>query len=52
MEKKPWRTDISVILVDEDLGLGWDENWTEERIQKIKSEYEKVTWVFESARRP
>jgi len=52
MEKRPWRTDISVILVNEDIGLGWDENWTEERIQKIKSEYEKVTWVFASATRP
>jgi len=51
MEKRPWRTGVSVILVDEDIGLGWDENWTEERIQKIKSEYEKVTWVFASARR-
>ena len=52
MERRPWRTDISIILVDEDLGLGWDENWTEERIQKIKSEYEKVTWIFASTRRP
>ncbi len=52
MEKKPWRTDISVILVDEDIGLGWNEKWNEKRIQKIKSEYEKVTWVFASARKP
>ena len=51
-ERRPWRTDISIIVVDEDMGLGWDENWTEERIQKIKSEYEKVTWVFASTRRP
>ena len=50
MEKRPWRTDISIILVDEDLGLGWDETWSKERIQKIKSCYEKVTWVFASAR--
>jgi hypothetical protein len=51
MEKRPWRTNILVILVDEDLGLGWDKNWTEERIQKIKSEYEKVTWIFASAKK-
>lgn len=25
IEKRPWRTEISVILVDEDLGLSWDE---------------------------
>ena len=50
VEKKPWRTDVSLVLVDEDLGLGWDENWAEERIQKIKSEYEEVTWTFASAK--
>ena len=52
MEKKPWRTDISIILVDEDLGLGWNEAWHEDRIRKIKSNYEKVTWVFASAKTP
>jgi len=50
MEKKPWRTEISVILVDEDLGLSWNEKWREERIRKIKSNYKKVTWVFASAK--
>jgi hypothetical protein len=34
MEKRPWRNEISVILVNEDLGLGWDETWPEERIEK------------------
>lgn len=52
MEKKPWRTDISIILVEEDMGLGWDENWAKERIHTIKSEYEKVTWTFASAKEP
>jgi len=52
MEKKPWRTDISIILVDEDLGLGWDDAWHEDRVRKIKSNYEKVTWVFASAKTP
>jgi L-lactate utilization protein LutB len=50
MEKKPWRTEISVVLVNEDLGLSWDETWPENRISKIKSNYEKVTWVFASAK--
>lgn len=50
MEKRPWRTEISVILVDEDLGLSWDETWPKKRIQKIKRNYEKVTWVFASAK--
>ena len=50
IEKRPWRTEISVILVDEDLGLSWDETWPKDRIAKIKSNYEKVTWVFASAK--
>jgi hypothetical protein len=50
IEKRPWRTKISVILVNEDLGLGWDETWLEDRILKIKSNYENVTWVFASAK--
>ena len=50
IEKKPWRTEISVILVDEDLGLSWDETWPQDRIRRIKSNYEKVTWVFASAK--
>jgi hypothetical protein len=52
MEKKPWRTDLTVILVDEDLGLSWDEAWPMERIKKIKSNYERMTWVFASAKTP
>jgi hypothetical protein len=50
IEKRPWRTEISTILVNEDLGLSWDETWPEDRILKIKSNYEKMTWVFESAK--
>jgi L-lactate utilization protein LutB len=48
IEKRPWRTEIVVVMVDEDLGLGWDETWPEERIQKIKSNYERVTWASAS----
>jgi L-lactate utilization protein LutB len=50
IEKRPWRTEISVILVDEDLGLSWDETWPKDRILKVKSNYEEVTWVFASAK--
>jgi len=46
IEKRPWRTDLTVVLVNEDLGLGWDEVWPTERVDRIKSSYEKVTWVF------
>ena len=52
IEKKPWRTDIVIVLIDEDLGLGWDENWQPERIGRIRSRYEKVTWVFTSSFQP
>jgi len=50
IEKRPWRTQISVILVNEDLGLSWDATWPHDRIRRIQSNYEKVTWVFASAR--
>jgi hypothetical protein len=50
IEKRPWRTQISVILVNEDLGLSWDATWPDDRIRRIQSNYEKVTWIFASAR--
>jgi L-lactate utilization protein LutB len=46
LEKRPWRTGMTIILVDEDLGLSWDETWPPRRIRRIKSNYEGVTWVF------
>ena len=52
MEKRPWRTDISVVLINEDLGLGWGQAWQQKRIQQIRSNYERVTWVFASAKTP
>lgn len=50
VEKKPWRTDMTVILVNDDLGLGWDETWSRQRIERIKGAYERETWVFASAK--
>jgi len=46
IEKKPLWTEITVIIVDDDLGLSWDETWPSKRINRIKSNYDKVTWVF------
>ncbi len=46
LEKRPWRTAMTIVLVDEDLGLSWDETWSPERTSRIKSNYEGVTWVF------
>jgi hypothetical protein len=51
LEKRPWRTTMTIILVDEDLGLGWDETWSPKRLSKIKSNYEGVTWVFDRSSR-
>jgi hypothetical protein len=41
MEKQPLTTKISVILVSEDLGLGWDSAWDEQRISQIRDNYTK-----------
>jgi hypothetical protein len=46
LEKKPGHTDLSVIIVDEDLGLGWDPAWDEKRISQIESNYNQHTWAF------
>jgi len=39
LSKKPPSVDFLIVLVGEDLGLGWDPDWPEERIEKIKSAY-------------
>jgi len=39
ISKRPPSVDFSVIISQEDLGLGWDPAWPEERIEKIKSAY-------------
>ncbi len=40
LSKKPPTVDFLIVLVGEDLGLGWDPEWPEERIAKITSAYE------------
>jgi len=39
IEKKPTYTDIAIVLVNEDLGLGWDPDWQEDRKENIGSVY-------------
>jgi len=46
LEKKPLHTDLSVILINEDLGLGWNPAWDKNRIHEITSNYYRNTWVF------
>ncbi len=45
IEGKPSRTNLHVIIVNRDLGLGWDPSWPEERINKIRTEYKKYVWI-------
>lgn len=40
------RIESTVIVVDEDMGLSWSDSWPEERINRIKADYDKVTWSF------
>ncbi len=45
IEGKPARTALHVILVNQDLGLGWDPSWPQERIEKIIDHYKKFVWI-------
>ncbi len=41
IESGPPHTQIHVIIVNEDLGLGWDKSWPEERISRIIKRHEE-----------
>jgi hypothetical protein len=45
IESKPTQTNLHVILVNQDLGLGWDPSWPQERITKILESYKQFVWV-------
>ena len=45
IESKPLRTNITAIIINEDLGLGWDESWPRERIAKIIENYKRFVWI-------
>ncbi len=45
IEGKPASVDLHVFLVNEDLGLGWDPSWPEDRISKIRESYKKFVWI-------
>lgn len=46
LEKKTLNTDLSVILINEDVGLGWNPAWDKKRISEIWSNYYQNTWLF------
>jgi hypothetical protein len=52
ISKKPPSVDFTIILVDEDLGLGWDPDWPEERIEKITSGYRTEIEKFKASLPP
>ena len=45
IERKPIQTDIHVIIVNEDLGLGWSRDWPKDRIKSISDEHARFSWV-------
>jgi hypothetical protein len=50
--KKPPSVDFAIVLVGEDLGLGWDPGWPEERIEKIASAYRAEMEKFRASAPP
>ena len=47
--KKPPSVDFAIVLTGEDLGLGWDPAWPEERIEKIKTAYAQEMAKFRAS---
>jgi len=45
IEGKPFRTVLTVVIVNEDLGLAWDTSWPESRIVRIIENYKKFVWI-------
>jgi hypothetical protein len=44
IESKPLFTEINVIIVNEDLGLGWERSWPKRRIHRITKRHEEFMW--------
>lgn len=49
LDKKPGQKEITIVMINEDLGLGWDKEWPAERIDDIKRKYEQFDWPYCSA---
>jgi hypothetical protein len=46
IESKPLFTEIHVMIVNDDLGLGWDRSWPKRRINRIAAEHERFMWTI------
>jgi len=42
---------INVIIVNEDLGLGWDRSWPKRRVNGIAARHERYMWTIPKAAR-
>jgi len=47
VEARPRFTEITVVLVNEDLGLSWDEHWPKDRIERIVANYQRYMWTYD-----
>ncbi len=46
LEKRSMCTDLSIILINEDLGLSWNPIWDDKRISEIRSSYYQNSWAL------
>jgi hypothetical protein len=46
IERKPALTDLKVVMVNDDLGLGWDPEWSKENVNRIREKYEQFDWPY------
>ncbi len=52
IQRKPPSLDFLVVLTGEDLGLGWDPDWPEDRVEKIASAYRAEIEKFRASLPP
>ena len=46
LDKKPGLKELKVVMIKEDLGLGWDKEWPVGRIDDIRHKYEQFDWPY------
>ena len=46
IEGKPSQTDIIVVILNQDVGLGWDPSWPQDRIEKIIENYKRFVFIL------
>jgi hypothetical protein len=46
LDRRPSSKELVVVMINGDLGLGWDKEWPIERIDEIKRKYEQFDWPY------